>query len=100
MKGATANPLRGFAVCAFISRPHLPGGIPGSGRGERGSPCPAPPKQAKRIQGAEKGMKRKKGRATPVQSLAVNAALPTARGGGLAYGGGGAGCLGGGLCEC
>lgn len=41
-------------------------------------------------------MKRKKGHATPVQSPAVNAALPTLRGGGLAYGGGGEGGFDGG----
>lgn len=41
-------------------------------------------------------MNRKKGRATLVQSLAVNAALRTLRGGGLSYGGGGGRSFGGG----
>lgn len=44
-------------------------------------------------------MKRKKGRATPVQSPAVNAALPTPRGGGPAYRGRGRHFWWG-LCEC
>lgn len=71
---------------------HIPapsaGGDPRErGRGE-GLSLPRAAKASKAHSRSEKGMKRKKGRATPLQSLVVNVALLTLRGGGLAQGGG------------
>lgn len=79
---------------------HIPapsaGGDPQERGGGEGLSLPCAAKASKAHSGSEKGMKRKKGHATPVQSPAVNAALPTLRGGGLAYRGGGEGGFDGG----
>lgn len=78
---------------------HIPapsaGGDPRERGGGEGLSLPRAAKASKAHSGSEKGMKRKKGRATPVQSLAVNAALQTPWGGGLIYGGKGEAALAG-----